>query len=253
MTHPEELLAGYVDGALTDDERAAADAHLATCETCREEIELAHQAVTALASLEEESVPFGVMNPVTAEIGRRTRGQRTPRRGRLQWAAGLAAAAALVALVAVSLPHMLGGGAGGGSAMSAASTGALGRGPTAESLAAAGLEVQSVNYDTAGLEALASGVAAQAKSGAMTVGGSQSLAPQDTTQAALECLLRGSSLTENDQLVRLIEAKFQGTPAYLGVFLESPKAGQPPDQVIIWVIAEKDCSIILSFSSKPIT
>ena len=65
MTHPEELLADYVDGALTDDERAAADAHLATCETCREEIELARQAVTALASLEEESVPFGVMNPVT--------------------------------------------------------------------------------------------------------------------------------------------------------------------------------------------
>ena len=251
MTHPEELLAGYVDGALADDERAAVDAHLATCETCREETELALHAVTALASLEEEPVPFGVMNPVTAEVGRRSRGQRMPRRGRLEWAAGLAAAAALVALAAVGLPHMLGGGAGGGAAMSADSAGTAEREPTAESLAAAGLEVQPVNYDTAGLEALASDVAAQAKSDGMMVGGLQSPAAQDATRAALECLLRGSSLTENDQLVRLIEAKFQGTPAYLGVFLESPKAGQP-DQVVIWVVAQKDCSI-LSFSSKRIT
>jgi anti-sigma factor RsiW len=251
MNHPEELLAGYVDGALTDEERAAVDAHLATCETCREEIELAGRAVTALASLEEEPVPFGVMNPVTTEIGRRTRSRRMPWQTRLQWAAGLAAAAAVVALVAIELPHMLGGGAGGGAAMSADSAGAPGREPTAESLAATGLEVQSIDYDTAGLEALASDVAAQTKSGATTVGGSQNPAPQDATQAALDCLLRASSFTENDRLVRLIEAKFQGTTAYLGVFLESPKAGQPPDQVVIWVVAKKDCSI-LSFSSKRI-
>ena len=36
MTHPEELLAGYVDGTLTDPERAVVDAHLPTCERCRE-------------------------------------------------------------------------------------------------------------------------------------------------------------------------------------------------------------------------
>jgi predicted anti-sigma-YlaC factor YlaD len=252
MNHPEELLAGYVDGALTDEEQAAVDAHLATCETCREELELAGHAVTALASLEEEPMPFGVMNPVTTEIGRRTRSRRTPWQTRLQWAAGLAAAAAVVALVAIELPHMLGGAGAGSAAMSAASTADLGRGPNAEFEAAAGLEVQSVDYDVARLEALATEVATQVKSGATTVGGSQSSAPPDTVQTALDCLLRASSFTENDRLVRLIEAKFQGTAAYLGVFLESPKAGQPPDQVVIWVVAKKDCSI-LSFSSKRIT
>ena len=253
MKHPEELLAGYVDGSLSDEERAAVDAHLVTCETCREEIQLARRAVTALVSLEEEPVPFGVMNPVTAEIGWRTRKRQTPWHTRLQWAAGLAAAAAIVALLAIRLPPMLGGGAGAGSpAMSATSTEALVRGPTAEFEGTVGLKVQPINYDVARLEALLSHVASQGETGTKTTSGPQSLAPQDATQAALGCLLRGSSLTGNDQLVRLIEARFQGTPAYLGVFLESPEAGQPPAQVVIWVVAKKDCSI-LSFSSKRIS
>ena len=71
MTHPEELLAGYVDGTLGTDERAVVDAHLQTCDTCREEVGLARTAVRALATLEEVPVPFGVTGPVLAEAGRR--------------------------------------------------------------------------------------------------------------------------------------------------------------------------------------
>src|SRR5205807_10052002 len=44
MNHPEELLAAYVEGALGDQERAEVDAHLATCGTCRDEVELAARA-----------------------------------------------------------------------------------------------------------------------------------------------------------------------------------------------------------------
>ena len=38
MTHPEELLAGYVDGSLTDPDRPTVDAHLLTCARCRAEV-----------------------------------------------------------------------------------------------------------------------------------------------------------------------------------------------------------------------
>src|SRR5688500_11097392 len=102
MTHPEELLSGYVDGTLPSEERAVVDAHLAACATCREEVELAQEALTALGSLEDQPVPFGVTGPVMAEAG-----QRFERRGavwqRVQWGAGLAAAAALVLVVALNL------------------------------------------------------------------------------------------------------------------------------------------------------
>src|SRR5688500_12222690 len=101
MTHPEELLSGYVDGTLPTEERAVVDAHLATCATCREEVELAHEALTALGSLEEQPVPFGVTGPVMAEAGR-----RFERRGavwqRVQWGAGRAAALVLRVALNVS-------------------------------------------------------------------------------------------------------------------------------------------------------
>src|SRR5213593_3597193 len=107
MTHPEEHLSGYVDGTLATGERAEVDAHLATCATCREEIELATGAVTMLRELPEVPVPFGTTRPVMAEAGKeRTSRARRSWGGRTQWAAGLAAAAVLVAVVAVALPRV---------------------------------------------------------------------------------------------------------------------------------------------------
>jgi len=49
--------------------------------------------------------------------------------------------------------------------------------------------------------------------------------------------------------VEVIEAKWEGRPAYLGVFLEVPVPGQPPDKVIVWAVAKSDCSF-LSYSSQ---
>jgi anti-sigma factor RsiW len=103
MTHPEELLADYVDGTLEDEQRAVVDAHLPGCATCREELELARGALAALANLEDEPVPFGVTGPVLAEAGRRFERRRVVVYERLQWAAGLAAAAALVLVVALNI------------------------------------------------------------------------------------------------------------------------------------------------------
>ncbi len=84
MTHPEEHLSGYVDGTLATDERAEVDAHLATCATCRDEIELATRAVTMLRELPEVPVPFGVTSPLMAEAGK----ERTSRAHRPPGAAG---------------------------------------------------------------------------------------------------------------------------------------------------------------------
>jgi hypothetical protein len=54
-----------------------------------------------------------------------------------------------------------------------------------------------------------------------------------------------------ERLDRLIEAQYQGTPAYFAVFLESPGGGQPPDSAIVWVVATRDCRI-LTLASLPL-
>ena len=86
MTHPEDLLADYVDGTLAEHERAVVDAHLRGARSAGRSSSSA-RAVTALATLEEVPVPLGVTGPVLAEAGRRFERRRTAS-ARLQWAAG---------------------------------------------------------------------------------------------------------------------------------------------------------------------
>lgn len=256
MTHPEELLSGYVDGTLPNEERAVVDAHLATCATCQEEVELAHEALTALEALEEQPVPFGVTGPVMAEAGR-----RFERRGavwqRVQWGAGLAAAAALVLVVALNLsrdpsdPGVRS--ADGNAEASAEAPGAA--------FAADGtlpkLEFQrAVSYDDEGVKSLAR----DAKSFALNQGGPAETdaggaddASRDERRTAIECLRTSGAPLDDplDTLVRLIEAQYQGTPAYFAVFLENPGGDQPADSALVWVVATRDCRN-LHFASLPL-
>lgn len=251
MTHPEDLLAGYVNGTLEDTERAVVDAHLQACGTCREEVELGREAVTALASLEEVPVPFGVTGPVLAEAGKRFERRRAATWGRLQWVAGAAAAAALVLVVALNLD--LGTSrdeAGSGTvAADAAATGATG-GAAAEAATIVGLERQpDVSYDDAGVRSLATEAASKRSTGVVApeAGGEDGGLQFADPGPALECLRTAEApvnATATDQLVRLIEAKYQGTPAYFAVFLEGPGAGQPPDKVVVWVVSKGTCQIV---------
>lgn len=258
MTHPEELLSGYVDGTLPNEERAVVEAHLATCATCREEVDLAHEALTALEALEEQPVPFGVTGPVMAEAGR-----RFERRGavwqRVQWGAGLAAAAALVLVVALNLSGDSGDRAGAPTDGTAeAGAGAPGAALAADETLPELERQRAVSYDDAGIESLAlSAKRAQTESSpapeADTGGEDTAFASRNERDAALECL-RGSEAPLDDPretLVRLIEAQYQGTPAYFAVFLESPGGGQPPDSAIVWVVATRDCRI-LTLASLPL-
>lgn len=251
MTHPEGLLAGYVDGTLTEKERAAVDSHLATCQTCREELDLAAKSISALSALPDEPVPFGSTRRVVAEASRPARRrERTPWTTRLQWAGGLAAAAALVTVVALNLSHVT------RTSQEAAPAANAGGSHAPDTLkgAATGfvpVEFQKTDYDEAKVEQLASSVATGAP---MTAGVSPSGASLERSSAALTCVSQGvgSGITPNDSLVRLIDATFHGTPAYLAVFLESPGADQPPVKVVVWIVAKNDCSI-LNYAFKRIT
>lgn len=240
-THPEELLAPYVDGALDPDERAAVEAHLAACARCREEVELARRAVRALSALGEEPVPLGLTAPVLA----RARRAAEPAWRRRGWAVGLAAAAALVLAGALVLPQVLRAPAGGGGPrMEAAQTADLG--PTQAARALPPLESWDRDLD----EREAKRLAVQAAKGA------GSPAPEAPAYAAgaetaLACLT-SSGVTLDDQhvLVRLISARYLGTPAYLGVFREGPGGGQPPTRVVVWVVAREDCRILTLLSQR---
>jgi len=261
MTHPEELLSGYVDGTLPNEERAVVDAHLATCATCREEVDLAHEALTALEALEEQPVPFGVTGPVMAEAGR-----RFERRGavwqRVQWGAGLAAAAALVLVVALNLPGDSGERAAAPTDGTAeASGGAPGAALAADDTLPKLERQRTVNYDDSGIRLLAED-AAERSAGAESSptaeadtggGGDIEFAAQDERGVAVECVRTSGAPLDDplERLDRLIEAQYRGTPAYFAVFLESPGGGQPPDSAIVWVVATRDCRI-LTIASLPL-
>jgi hypothetical protein len=234
MTHPgDELLAAYVDGALPEPERSAVAAHLDACRSCREEVALAAHARRALRALPEEPVPAGTIEPVLREVVAEIGGARRVRV--VRWLSGAAVAAAVLAVLAIALPELGGGGAA-PPADEASAPREAGLPAAAASPALPGLERSDRDYRSEDLEALAAEAAA-GTGGA--VAGEAKVPP--ATARAVECVLRGSDLTPDDQVVRLIDARFQGTPAYLAVALRGPGAGQPPTKVVVWVVAKEGC------------
>lgn len=102
--HVEELLPEYIDGALEPDDRGMVEAHLASCSSCREEATLAAEARAALAALPEVPVPFGTTERILHGVQRRPR-FASP----FAWrAAGLAAAAAAVVGVGIYITGLPG-------------------------------------------------------------------------------------------------------------------------------------------------
>ena len=269
MTHPDDLLADYVDGTLDEPRRADVDAHLHGCARCREEVRLAGAAEASLVELEDVPVPFGVTGPVVVEAGKRFE-QRGKAWDRFRWAAGLAAAAALVLVVALNLGR---GDQQNAAQPASASAGAGAAGGAAEAGAAAdsnvpflGVERQpNVSYDDAGIQALAvdasRAVASAEKAEGQPLAGA-AVSPPPTPKSAEErfasaprprqCIEQSGLPTDSprDVLVRLVEAKFEDQPAYIAVFAESPGAGQPADHVIVWAVSSQDCRILSTASQR---
>jgi Putative zinc-finger len=253
MTHPDDLLADYVDGTLGGDELRRVRRHLASCARCSSEVDLAGGARTALASLQEPPVPARVGGAAIEEAHRAGDGavtgilsRRTAAPVRYRWAAGAAAAAALLVLL-LAIPH-LGSGPGGAQVAASGEAAANDRTKPADAV-----EIERRNYDADDVAALAlsyrSRAPVPAAPATSSAGGavkdapgafSAELAPDATT-----CLLSAVPNT-GGQLVRLIRARFEGTPAFIGVYLEGPGAGQPPDTVRVWVVSVKGCAILNS-------
>ena len=107
MTHPDDLLADYVDDDLGERVRAEVDAHLATCERCRADVRSARLARDQLASVPAVAAPEGLTEeildaverqprprdePVVEVFGGRPRSSSKP----AAWLGAVAAAAAIV-------------------------------------------------------------------------------------------------------------------------------------------------------------
>ncbi len=244
MTHPEAQLASYVRGALSPGELAEVEAHIGTCARCTQEIELAGAARAALAALPDPVPPPDIGRTAVTAAGTQPRPlvQGAPRWQR--W--GIVAAAAAAGLLALTLilPNVGGDSAG---------TGAE-RAPVATSTSGVPvpLELQTIDYDAASLGQLATDVAARAETAGPVpgTGASATAAPKAGTSAqaaaASACLDRAFAGPPGT-LVRLVRARFQTTPAYLGFYEEGPGAGQPPDTLTIRVASVGSC-VLLSTS-----
>lgn len=243
MTHPVELLAEYVDGALMPSDQALVDAHLAGCRSCRNEIEAADAARRALSTLDApSSVPSGVGAPALAEMSRTRSGATTPRWIRVL---PIAAAAVLVGLLAVVIPRI--GSDASGDATSAPETVA------ADQRGELRLVAGNRDLDPSSLEAAAEAYVsdqriAEAAEASGVAGASAAAPPAPTlgiakTEAALACV-RSAFEGFPGTVVGLERVIFEGSPAILATVLEGPGAGQPPDTVSLWVASVPDCSTV---------
>jgi hypothetical protein len=243
MTHPLDQLAPYVDGSLTGPERLEVERHLASCVQCRSEVAVATEARAALRSMPEVEAPTDLGLPALEAMG--TREARHPGPPRWVRAMPFVAAAAVVALLAITLPRL-----GGGTASDSAADGAL---PTAPDTRNLRLEVVSTDFDATSLQAEAQASAARYADATSDQEGAALASPAAATEGktvgaapsaeALRCLRTAFEGFPGDP-VRLVEASFEGTPAYLAFVLEGPGADQPADQMTVWVAARDDCSIV---------
>jgi anti-sigma factor RsiW len=243
--HPEELLAGYVDGALGTNERAVVDAHLASCARCRDEVELSRSARTALRSLPEAEVPLGVTGPVL----RRARVERpwVSHIGRRVAVAAAAAVVGLVGWVGYSALRDDDRGAAGAQETIASDAGEQDpAGPQAEATAPdVPVVEQDRDYDEAAVQELAAGIAReQARALVGADEGQEQTAMFDAANEALDCIGRGAELTQGDEAVRVIDARFRGRNAFLGAFLHRAAPGTDPTELEIWVVSQDGCGFL---------
>jgi anti-sigma-K factor RskA len=100
-----DLTPGYALDALDESERAEYEAHLATCEQCRDELARMQDTVGALAYAVHSPAPPPELRDRIVGQARAERGNVVPLRprGRLTYALGAVAAAAAVVALAVGL------------------------------------------------------------------------------------------------------------------------------------------------------
>jgi putative zinc finger protein len=233
--HPEELLAAFVDGELNERDTRAVEAHVKSCARCADEIALAGRAVTALGALEDVPAPLGLSTRATQQA-RPVR----PFAERLQWAAGIAAAAALIGIFAVialrsNTADDLSSGRGAGGEAGPMFT------PPAEGAGGAGggnFVYTDADYTDEALQAMVRREAGVEDSG----GGDGVLTSASTLSeaeiaAATECVERaGLEAQQGAVLIRVEAARYKGDPAYVVLFSRG-------DTIEVWVVDRTTCGI----------
>lgn len=255
MTHPDELLAEYVDGALDAPDRAADLAslqlHLAGCEQCRADVALARHARQALGRLSDHPAPTGVAAAAVRESTRRTdrvtAAARPP-----QWYrfAPAAAAAAVILLLVIAIPRLTADKSEAPAAAGLARASptertapvfATSTSPAADGVTPAvqpfsgpakGLETLNQDFDTTSLRTLTS---APASFG--------SYASPAEFETAKKCVTSAEH-RQAGLLVRLIRASYLGTSSYFAVFTPEKK-GVPTGQVNVIVVTTDGCSLLV--------
>jgi hypothetical protein len=235
--HPEELLAGYVDGSATAHERAAVDAHLASCARCREEVDLARGALAALRTLPELESPWGGALPLqTTEAaggGTATRpavvslADRRARRARVAWRGGAVATAAAVVALLLYLGPLSGG--------HRAST-------TPARVAATSGPPKTAQRDP--LAALADALAGPEGTGAPTVPSTLAPNPSQTPTGAEDtCLRAAAGVPSSALLVHFDRTTYQGQPAYVVGYLAASSTDQS-GRVVVAAVSRPGCGLI---------
>lgn len=257
VAHPEELLALYVEGTGSRDERAQVEAHLASCAVCREEVAVAGAARAELTSLPEVD-PQGVLSPQTAAwvtahpSVSRPAGTRRPRRPAVS--RGLASVAALAAAASLAgIFVVLARGGGGGEALYGSGARAPAQAIPANS---APREVirSNVNHSRLSLEGLARRLARQTEAGAYEGapipapppvspgrGGSP---PPDQTRRALDCLAKGTGLDSAGRPAYLESSRFRGEEVYVGAFARAGEGGQR--YLYLYAVRRARCDLVFS-------
>ena len=264
MSHPEPLLADYVDGSLDPHTRAEVDAHLRGCATCRAEVSLARAGSQRAQGLADPVAPAGIGEAAIAEAARLAternpevtpiagRGRRRPATPRVLAAAGAAALLLLVVLVAPKLGQDNASSA----SRAAAGTGAPRHGrtrprpPSSSSTRTTrsnpfrasrhglrtALSATRRRDGRAAPEAAATPTQVPAVSGAAT----DFAVDPSRLPSATECLDR--AFRPAGTLSRVILARFKGEPAYLGVYLIGPGAELPPTLLQLNVASVHGCN-----------
>jgi anti-sigma factor RsiW len=253
MTHPDDLLAGYVDGDLDERALVEVDTHLATCERCRADVRSARLARDRLASEPAVETPSGFTQDVLDAVGRESVDEDeapvvevfgrspAPRRSSkpAAWLGAVAAAAAIVigAFVFKGVTDQSGAGVANSEA-----TAPRVSAPTDTGQGATGVVLQpGHDYDEAGIERLAAAAAAGRVPVPQTT-----LAGSDEAAAAAQCLAKGAQLRGDEHPIELIQATFDGKPADLGIY-RLPGSNGGPERIAVWVVSSRDCSV-LSFT-----
>ena len=252
MSHPGPLLVDLVDGTLDAAERAEVEAHLAGCAQCRREVALARAARSSLRALPAAVPPPGLADAAIAraEAGpvAHITGARSPSASR-RWIAVAAAAAAII-VIAVASPKL-------GSSPSQTSAAGAG-GPADRSFAQAEtLEVVDANLSAeqlataaAALGGVQAGVESAPSSDASAVSGGSGLPDLRPSQQLPERLPEASACLDDawgatpGQLTRVILARFDGKPAYLGLYAIGPGAGLPPTRLQLLVASVGTCQAL---------